>query len=148
MITHSIREDILKAEYRLEKHDEGGFFSEVYTSEAGMNGRALAGSIYYLLGAGESSRFHQIDCDEIWFYHEGCGMMITVLNPDGGKEQYLLGKNTEKGERAMVTVKKGSIFAARNLDENGYTFVSCMTVPKFSLDGSRIFSEDELLNLL
>ncbi|WP_081677499.1 cupin domain-containing protein [Butyrivibrio sp. WCD3002] len=34
--------------------------------------RPLAGSIYFLLTEDEISHFHQIDCEEIWYHHEGC----------------------------------------------------------------------------
>ena len=62
------RTDILKKAYHLEKHVEGGSFAEVYTAPFEKDGRALAGSIYFLLDSGEISHFHVIDCDEIWYY--------------------------------------------------------------------------------
>ena len=55
-----------------------------------------------------------------------------------------LGNDVEKGQRAMAIVPKGSIFSAVNLEEDGYTFVSCVTVPKFSYDGFRLVHEDEI----
>ena len=136
--------------YHMEKHPEGGFFAEAFTSAEEYvppdtkKRRALAGSIYYLLGEGETSLFHQIDCEELWYYHEGCGMRITVLTPEGDREEFLLGRNAERGERAMVAVPKGAIFAAENLEKDGFTFVYCVTVPKFSLDGYRIVDMDEI----
>ena len=138
------RSETLIEAYGMEKHVEGGSFTEVYTSAEEKDGRALAGSIYFLLGEGETSCFHEIDCEEIWYYHEGCGMRITVLTPDGRKEELLLGKNLDQGERAMAVVPKGAVFAAENLDETGFTFVSCVTSPKFSLNGYRIVGRDEI----
>ena len=85
-----------------------------------------------------------IDCDEIWYFHEGCGMKITVL-ADGSKEEYLLGSSVERGERAMIVIPKGCVFGAQNLDPEGYSFVSCMTTPKFSYDGFRLVSEEEII---
>ena len=81
---------------KLEKHPEGGWFAEVYTApvlfaEAGEQ-RALAGSIYYLLDGTDISAFHQIDCDELWYYHEGTGMRLYVLKKDGRLVQHLLGR--------------------------------------------------------
>ena len=49
--------EILKKAYRLEKHVEGGSFSESYTAPFKHNGRPIAGSIYFLLEAGEISHF-------------------------------------------------------------------------------------------
>lgn len=137
------RQDILKEYYHLEKHVEGGSFSEVYTAPFEAEGRALAGSIYFLLDSGEISHFHVIDCDEIWYYHEGCGMKITVLSKDG-RAEYLLGKNTSCGEQAMVVIPKGCIFAAENLEEDGYTFVSCVTTPDFQYSGFRLVGKEEI----
>ena len=73
------RTEQLKESYRLEAHPEGGWFAEVYTAPFEKDGRELAGSIWLLLDAAEKSQFHQIDCEELWFYHEGCGVRITVL---------------------------------------------------------------------
>lgn len=83
-------------ELKMEGHPEGGWFSEVYTApvsftDAGEQ-RALAGSIYYLLDGPAISAFHQIDCEELWYYHEGTGMRLYVLKQDGTMVQYLLGK--------------------------------------------------------
>lgn len=135
--------DILKEAYRLKKHIEGGSFSEVYTAPYDMDGRPSAGSIFFLLEAGEVSHFHEIDCDEIWYYHEGCGMKITVLARNGIQEFYL-GGNIQKGERAMAVIPKGCIFAAENLEENGYTFISCITTPAFRYSGFRLVYTDEI----
>ena len=139
----SQRSDILKEMYHLERHVEGGFFHEAYTAPFEQDGRALAGSIYYLLDAGEISRFHQIDCDEIWYFHEGCGMRIIALS-GGEKREYLLGGNPDRDERASVVIHKGCIFAAENLESEGFTFVSCVTVPKFAHSGYRLIGRSEI----
>ena len=133
----------LKETYNLESHSEGGWFSEVYTSSGEKDGRHFAGSIYFLLDRGEISHFHQIDCDEIWYYHEGCGMKITVLL-DGKKEEHFLGSNVGNGEKHMAIIPKGSVFAAENLKKDGFTFVSCATSPKFMYEGFRLIGKDEI----
>lgn len=137
------RSEELKEAYNLKGHSEGGWFSEVYTSSDEKNGRHLAGSIYFLLGKGEISHFHQIDCDEIWYYHEGCGMKITVLTDDGMK-QYFLGTDVRKGETHMAVIPKGAVFAAENLSNDGFTFVSCATSPKFLYEGFRLVGKKEI----
>lgn len=136
------RVEELKEYYMLIKHVEGGSFSEVYTAPFEKDGRPLAGSIYFLLEKDELSHLHEIDCDEIWYYHEGVGMKITVLYNNEVFE-YLLGKNIYKGEKAMVLIKAGSIFGAENLSD-GYTFVSCATTPNFTYEGFRLVSKEEI----
>ena len=137
------RTAFLKKIYNMEAHVEGGSFSEVYTAPFEKNGRSLAGSIFFLLDVGEISHFHEIDCDEIWYYHEGCGIRITML-ADNGIERYLLGCNPHNEERAMVVIPKGRIFAAENLKPDGYTLVSCVTVPKFEYSGFRLLGRNEI----
>lgn len=133
----------IKKKYHLQEHEEGGAFSEVYTASFEKDGRPFAGSIYFLLDVGEVSHFHQIDCDEIWYYHEGCGMRITLLTETGIKRQ-LLGSRLQYGESVMVVIPKGSVFAAENLENDGYTFVSCVTVPKFKYSGFRLVKKSEI----
>ena len=44
----------------------------------------------------------------------------------------------------MVLMPKGCIFAAENLDPEGYTFVSCATTPQFEYAGFRLVHKDEI----
>ncbi len=133
----------LKDSFSLQQHPEGGWFAELYTAPFKQNERATAGSIYFLLDREDLSHFHQIDCDEIWYFHTGCGMKIYILQDNTIKE-YLLGMNTENHERPMVVIPAGAIFAAENLDKKSYTFVSCVTTPAFHYQGFRLISKAEL----
>ena len=137
------RTELIKEICRLKQHEEGGHYSESYTSIDSVGCRPIAGSIYFLLNEDEISHFHEIDCDEIWYFHEGCGMKITVLI-NGRKEVYLLGNDFSRGQRAMAVIPKGCIFGAENLDPKGYTFVSCVTAPKFRYEGFRLVGKDEI----
>ena len=136
-------------ELKMEGHPEGGWFTEVYTAPVSFadsgEQRALAGSIYYLLDGTAISAFHQIDCDELWYYHEGTGMRLYVLKQDGTMVQYLLGKQLSQGERPMVRIRAGEIFAAENLEQDSYTLISCATAPKFRYEGWRLVQLEELL---
>jgi len=140
------RVETLKKIYSLAAHVEGGYFSEVYTSPFAENGRPTAGSIYFLLDKNDISHFHKIDCDEIWYYHEGGGLKIFIIQ-NGKLETFLLGKNVEQNQRAMVIIPAGAIFAAENLDKNSYTFVSCATTPKFKYEGFKLLTREEILEV-
>ena len=115
------------------------------------------GSIYFLLDGTEVSHFHQIDCEEVWYFHEGCGLRITMIQDgqDGAEApsrkpqitELLLGGDTASGQRAMVVIPKGAIFASENLDPAGYSFVSCATAPAFSYEGFRLVKKAELKRL-
>lgn len=131
--------------YKLQAHPEGGYFSEVYTAPYMYSDtRETGGSIYFLLDQNDISHFHVIDCDEIWYYHEGFGMRITMIDTDGKISHADLGMNLEKNESAMVVIPKGVIFAAENLDKEGYTFVSCATTPQFQYQGFKLVKESEV----
>ncbi len=139
------RADALVRAYHLEPHPEGGAFAEVYTSPFfGADGRSMAGSIYFLLNRADISHLHQIDCDEIWYFHEGCGMRVTVIHETGAVERIDLGPDPDAGQRFMAAIPAGAIFAAENLDKSGYCFVSCATTPKFTYKAFRLVSMDEI----
>ena len=132
--------------FALQKHPEGGWFSEVFETSFQKDKRAMEGSIYFLLNQDEISHFHVIDCDEIWYYHEGCGMNVLCIDPDGKFHNEKLGMCIEKGEQPMVVIRAGTVFAAENKDQDGYTFVSCATTPQFTYEGFHLCTEDELMN--
>ena len=146
MSTLSQAADII-SRYNLTRHPEGGWFSEEYTSHVGtvQDERQLAGSIYFLLDRRDISHFHEIDCDEIWYYHEGCGLKLWLVLPDGTAEVRLLGIDASKEQAPMVIIPKGTVFAAENTDPEGFTFLSCLTTPKFRYSGFRLVSRAEFL---
>ena len=132
-----------KAAYSLEQHAEGGWFAEMYTAPFKRDNRATAGSIYFLLDKDDVSHFHQLDCDEIWYYHAGCGMKIFILR-DGKLEEHLLGIDTRRNQQPMIVIPAGSIFAAENIDKKSFTFISCATTLRFTYDGFRLVPRSEL----
>ena len=143
------RAEELIRKYSLERHPEGGWFAEVYTSLFAHDKRAFMGSIYFLLEGEDISHFHQIDCEEIWYYHEGCGLKITMLFPDDPQrcEEYLLCPDIQAGGKAMVVIPRGAVFAAENLQKDSYTFMSCATSPAFRYEGFRLVQKEEILRL-
>lgn len=134
--------------YKLEAHPEGGYFAEVFTAssellKANIN-RPLAGSIYFLLPPRNISHFHQIDCEEIWYYHAGGGLIIYIITTEGNLETKKLGLNYTNGEAPMVVIPQGAIFAAENIQADNYTFISCITTPKFRYEGFRLVPYEEI----
>ncbi len=133
----------LKTAYGLQRHLEGGWFAPGYTSAARREDRPVAGSIYFLLDRTDQSHFHQLDCDEIWYYHAGCGLKIYVIF-EGRLRICRLGIRAEREEQPMAAIPAGAIFAAENLDREGYTFISCATAPQFVYQGFRLIPRQEL----
>ena len=92
------RAEELIRKYSLERHPEGGWFAEVYTSLFAHDKRAFMGSIYFLLEGGDISHFHQIDCDEIWYYHEGSALKITLI-VNGKVSEMIIGMGEGQTQR-------------------------------------------------
>lgn len=136
----------LKTAHQLRQHPEGGWFAEVYTAPFETEGRPLMGSIYFLLAGDDISHFHRIDCDELWYHHEGCALRVTVLR-DGFCERLLLGSDLAAGQRPMAVIPAGAIFAAENADTDGYSFLSCATTPAFRYEGFRLVPRAEIAAL-
>ena len=133
--------------YALAPHAEGGWFRESYTAPVEDGARSIAGSIYFLLCGEEVSHLHRIDCEEVWYYHEGGGLKITMIGPAGDVSCVLLGPDATRGQRHMAVVPAGTVFGSENIDKGSYTFVSCMTAPKFRYEGFSLVERAELLRL-
>lgn len=132
--------------FRLSGNPRSGAYSWVYTSPtwtAEAISRPAAGSSYFLLAGSENLRFQSFDCDEVWYFHEGCGMRLTVLAADGTVRTFELGVGG--ASMPMVLIPKGQIFAAENIDSAGYSFISCMTIPALETAGIRVWQREELL---
>ena len=132
--------------FRLSGNPRSGAYSWVYTSPtwtAEAISRPAAGSSYFLLAGSENLRFQSFDCDEVWYFHEGCGMRLTVLGADGTVRAFELGVGG--AAMPMVLIPKGQIFAAENIDSAGYSFISCMTIPALETAGIRVWQREELL---
>jgi uncharacterized protein len=68
----------------LQPHPEGGWFRETFRSAVtitpdGYAGpRAAATAILFLLHPGESSAWHVVRSDELWFWHSGGPLLLRV----------------------------------------------------------------------
>ena len=136
----------LMQKFKLLGDAQGGAYSWVYTSPNWTGeeaSRPTVGISYFLLSGSGALRFQKLDCDELWYFHEGCGLKLTVLLPDGKLREFRLGVGAE--DMPMVLIPKGQIFAAENIDPMGYSFISCMTTPALQADGIRIMGREELL---
>jgi len=139
-----MRADELAVRFRMEPHVEGGSFVELNEAVPEGVGRAPSGAIYYHLGSEEFSDFHVLDSDEYWLWHAGSTLEIWEAGEDGRMLIRRLG--IEDGAEPCLLLKAGVVFGARHLScaEDG-TFVSCVTVPRFSYENYRILPKEEML---
>jgi predicted cupin superfamily sugar epimerase len=63
----------------LRPHPEGGFFRETFRDPAcDARGRAVSTLIYFLLDAGQVSRWHRVDATEVWHFYAGAPLEIRI----------------------------------------------------------------------
>jgi predicted cupin superfamily sugar epimerase len=119
--------DSIIAALDLKPHPEGGYYREVFR-DVNPGGRDFSTAIYFLLKAGQASRWHRVDAVEIWHWHRGAALELMV-----GKTKYILGPGIERGERPQGVVPKCIWQAARSL--GAYTLVGCTVAPGFDFAG-------------
>ncbi|MNK22465.1 hypothetical protein D3C87_407420 [compost metagenome] len=131
--------------FDLKSHPEGGFYSETYRSSESIPGkeRNLLTSIYFLITGNSVSRFHRIQSDECWYFHEGSPLLVHSISPTGEYTVTELGLNEQ--EVPFHVVPAQSIFGSHLKSDEGYAFVSCAVAPGFDFRDFELFSSEELL---
>ncbi len=114
--------DQLIALLDLKPHPEGGHFRETFRD--GNEGRAHSTAIYFLLKAGEVSRWHRVDAAEVWHFYRGAPLELGV-----NKNVYLLGPEIDEAQAPQIVVPAGAWQTARSLGD--YTLVGCTVAPGF-----------------
>ena len=129
------------------KHPEGGYFVSTYESEIEYNNRPMATSIYFLLPYNDSSFFHQLKSDELWYFHGGDPLSVYIIDENGEMKVEKLGLDIEKGEKMQVLVSKDQIFGSMCDVEGGYSIVGCVVAPGFIYEEFKLFSKEEMLDM-
>src|SRR5512140_916869 len=132
----------------LAPHPEGGWYSEAHRSRqlvrTSVHGeRAAFTSILYLLEAGQVSRFHRLDAEELWNWHAGASLDIHVLAKDGGARVQRLGPSA--GECFQIVVPAGAWFGAELATPETFCLVGCVVAPGFEFRTFEIAERQALL---
>jgi predicted cupin superfamily sugar epimerase len=120
----------------LQPHPEGGHYRETFrdaTTDA--SGRAASTAIYFLLAAGEISRWHRVDAAEAWHWHAGAPLALAIADP-AGRRIVRLGADLAAGERPQAVVPRGAWQQAESL--GAWTLVGCTVAPGFRFEGFEI----------
>ncbi len=112
----------------LSPHPEGGHYAETWREAAQGQERGAGTAIYFLLRAGEESRWHRIDATEIWHFYAGSPLLLQVAY-EGQRRELVLGTELHTGQRPQLEVPPGAWQAARSLGE--FTLVGCTVSPAF-----------------
>ena len=113
----------------LAPHPEGGHYGETFRDERGDGTRAASTAIYFLLAAGEVSRWHRVDAAELWHWHAGAPLTLSVAPPNGCSVELRLGTDLAAGQRPQGVVPPGYWQSARS--EGAWTLVGCTVAPGF-----------------
>jgi predicted cupin superfamily sugar epimerase len=126
-------EEVVRA-LGLTPHPEGGSFRETFRDRrADAAGRAASTAIYYLLGAGEVSEWHRVDAAEVWHFHAGAPLVLTLSETGRDACVHHLGTDLRGSERPQVVVPAGWWQTARSV--GAWTLVGCTVAPGFVFEG-------------
>lgn len=115
----------------LTPHPEGGHYRETWRAESD-GGRAAGTAIYYLLQAGEVSRWHRIDSAEIWHWYAGNPLEL-LISPDGKEsEARVLGNDLSGGQSPQIIVPPRAWQSAKSL--GAWSLVGCTVSPGFDFE--------------
>ncbi len=124
----------LRTALSLDPHPEGGYFREVFRSTRAVSRegagppRSALTAIYFLLTAGQHSRWHRVASDEQWTFLEGDPLELFVVGPDSRVQVTRLGPS-ETGAEPVRVVPAGTWQAAR--PSGTYGLVTCTVGPGF-----------------
>ena len=125
----------------LKPHPEGGHYREAFRHKPPGGERGLATSIYYLLARGEKSAWHRLtDAVEIWHWHAGGALELSVAAPGALAQIVRLGPDVLSGEEPQAAVPPGHWQAARPLGD--WTLVGCTVAPAFEFSKFELAPKD------
>ncbi len=114
----------------MKRHPEGGWYAETFRDSATRDGRAASTAIYFLLEEGDASAWHRVrDAVEIWHFHAGAPLELSIHKEGGPVTTVRLGTALEADERPQAVVPANWWQAARSLGP--WTLVGCTVAPGF-----------------
>ncbi len=126
--------DEIVARLGLAPHPEGGWYRQTWMAEAAPGERPVGTAIVFLLRADERSHWHRVDAAEIWHFHAGAPLVLSVAASERGpREDRILGPALATGEMPQLVVPAGWWQAARSTGD--WTLVGCTVSPGFRFEG-------------
>jgi len=131
--------DEIIAKLDLSPHPEGGHYRQTWVEDA-AEGRPAGTCIYFLLRAGERSRWHRVDAAEIWHFYAGAPLVLSIAETEAGPAvEHLLGPDLASGQRPQGIVPSDHWQAARSTGD--WTLVGCTVSPGFRFEGFELAPE-------
>jgi len=129
----------------LSPHPEGGYYREVFRSEKTVQSpvhgkkRHAMTDIYFLLNAGQKSRFHRIVHDEIWHFYKGAPLTLIEINSETFEMSKVILGDTDSVLKHMI--KGGNWQSAYS--EGDYSLVGCTVAPGFTFSDFSFLTDDK-----
>lgn len=125
----------------LAPHPEGGWFRETFRDPAtDETGRARCTLIHFLLDEDQVSAWHRVDATEMWLWHAGAPLELSISEDGKSARTLRLGADLAAGERPQGVVPAQAWQSARPL--GGWTLVSCAVAPGFEMEGFELAEPD------
>lgn len=140
------RTDKLIRSLALAPHPEGGFYREVFrsphtvTPSDGRPARPALTAIFFLLPAGQYSRWHRVTSDETWTHLEGAPLELICLDPATAQIRRVRLAPPGPETMPLHAVPAGVWQAAQPLD--GYALVACHVGPGFQFTDFQLACND------
>ena len=153
---HKEQAEYLIKRFNLNKHVEGGYFSEYYRSknhltvsnDGSEERRNYSTSIYFLLEGEDISSWHKLKSDEIWHFHDGCALTINILSKENKDTltQVKLGNPLEdESNQPSVVIEANQWFSASINNKDSFSFLSCTVSPGFDFKDFSLAKKESLL---
>lgn len=115
----------------LERHPEGGWYRQTW---AGAGDERPSGTcIYFLLTNDQPSHWHKVDACEIWLFHSGAPLILSLSETQSGPARdHILGPDLSRASPQII-VPPDHWQAAKTTGD--WTLVSCTVSPGFQFSG-------------
>ena len=125
----------------LSAHPEGGWYRETWRADAAPGIRPSATAILFLLEAGQRSHWHRVDAAELWLWHSGHPLNLSIAATDAAAPETLrLGPDILASDCPQATVPAYHWQAAHAA--HGWALVSCVVSPGFDFAGFTLAAPD------
>ncbi|NIK78154.1 hypothetical protein FHS15_003292 [Paenibacillus castaneae] len=134
----------------LKPHVEGGWYKEIWKAGfeipqevlgAPYSGpRFSASSIYFLLHPGEFSDWHSVYSDELWMWHSGSPLLLTLGGTEAAPEnrkEIIVGPDVAAGHQPQALVPANEWQMSTVLGDEP-VLVSCVVAPGFHYDDFKL----------
>ena len=131
---HTVTPEAIIERLGLERHPEGGWYRETWRTDAAPGERASATAIFFLLESGNGSHWHRVDAAELWLWHAGDPLTLSMAYDEQGPVRHtILGPDVLAGHLPQALVPPGRWQAAAA--DHGWALVSCVVSPGFEFSG-------------